>query len=248
METDNSLIISYKGYSTRLERTLDPHVFKVNRKLINIGSTTDALTLKEQIIKRLPVPNASFNLWLSAAFANSSFPYTELGTAITFMMMAQQEQEICQSAAKIIKSCEIFNTEFIDKMKSLKIEKPKTLEEIKKHQAELRNARMIFSQSTNFHLLLSDIEGSKVDGKRKIDVIKKCDCQNGLCKIQDKTTEFGVSYDICSSNIFVLHELSKKHPDLDEHIKEMTDLIYELEARKMQPPPTIKMEKEQVQR
>lgn len=198
--------VTYKKKSVKVRRSDDPLVYLVNRRSLYMEEIKTVKQLTKEVQKLLPSDQVASHPFVNAAYAaedENAYPAQELSHAISLMILHTKEQEICETAQKIVKACKPFDEKLMKKLKDAKNEDPETLPALINKTSHIKAALGIQTEAEKFAAQFSNLDDSKSNA------LKKCECKSGLCQIKEKKTDQAKAYDDCRSTLKALRDFTK---------------------------------------
>lgn len=228
LNSSDAISITYKKFSAQIRRTDDLQVYMINRRTLYISEIPNFKQLPKNISKLLDQSMTASNasLWLSAAYAENP-PATEVSLLMAILILTQREQEICESAEKAVKLCRPFDQKLLDDLKKLKKDDPEVFLAKLNSQKTTRQAEDLILQASYFSSLFTRVDDSRLNA------LTKCQCQKGLCQLQEKKTPLEKGYDNCKKNVKALKPLLNKVANVGEHIQNLLDEVSQLGSKKI---------------
>ena len=112
-DTKSSFTLRMGAASVKVSRTMDPHIYQVNHRKIDLNDYADILALQEAIANTLP-KFSKYSLLINSASAQAGPEFGEWGQkrevarAIAMMMLATSDGSICKSASDVTKLCQTY--------------------------------------------------------------------------------------------------------------------------------------------
>ncbi|MFN8790980.1 MAG: hypothetical protein ACK5Y2_05925 [Bdellovibrionales bacterium] len=234
LESSDTLEISYKKEKIRLRRADEPLVFLVNRRSLYLQETKSIKSMVKAIQKLMTTTQTSQSLFLDFAYADD-VPTLELSHATALIVLQTKEHEICETAQKIVKSCQAFNEKFMTKVEKARKSNVEDVPKVINGAAQLKAASNLQTQGEKFLTLFSPLEETRTTA------LTRCECTSGLCQIKKKKTEIGAEFLSCKTQMKALRDLKKardlkpvKNSLLSEEIDSAAQLISHLEKKKLE--------------
>ena len=242
---ESTILISYKNIFANIEHDSQKASYKVNQKSLTLEQIKNVKQLKEQILEKLPNgKHAAYGFsWISVAQADFASPAQfQITMALTRLILATEENEICQQTLKIASQCEQFSKEATAALKPLAIISPSRVPQVDERalneKAVLKTAYEISSMMSHMDIQMNSISPSKKEA------IERCECQGGSCKLAEKTenpTELGQQFKTCVADAKKLKVQMPSSVELQERLDKIEEFLNEAPVAGNSPPaPTEK--------
>ena len=227
---NSTLLITYKNVLVSVQHDSQKALYKVNQKALDLRQVQNVTELKEQILEKLPGEKQAqrgFN-WFNYAEAELASPAQfQIMLAITRLILATEENDICQQTVTIAAQCSQFGKETaaildsVNKAPTQSVADSMT-DSVNKQKTLLKSMYEISSMMSHLDLQMSSISPAKKEAA------ERCECQGGTCKLANKSdqpTALGLQFKTCLADAKKLRTSLPATADLQQQLDKIEEFF-----------------------